>query len=981
MTRSFQTRGMIKDRTKNRTKDTIFGMISGMIKTRVLLIGLLGVFIPISGCLRTGSGLSRQAKAPQFNIVLISIDTLRADHLGCYGYKGTQTPVIDQLAREGALFSHCLTPSPVTMPAHLSMMTGLYPLSHGVRNNGTFVAAPELVTLAEVLKDQGYQTAAFVGSFVLDRRFGLDQGFDVFDDYMNKDQELTLLLYNERKAENVVSEAEKWLKANGSNKPFFLWLHCFDPHAPYEPPKPFADIYKTNLYDGEIAYTDQTLGRLVVSLKEMNLWDQTLLVLTADHGEGLGDHGEKTHAIFIYDSTLHVPLIIRYPKLLPQNVEISQEVTLLDIFPTVLELAGVEKEMDIHGKSLVGLLKNGKEDKPIRQEFFCETYYPLYNHGWSPLEGIRTSEWVYIRAPKPELYHMIEDRGQLKNLYTTQQQVADNLDRQMEALKARIARVKSQQSKKVAMDQETAQRLRSLGYVATVHEASGKELATTYPDPKDMINTLDFLNMGTYYFGKGETEKAIEQFLSVLKVNPNDVFTHFVLGYIYDQTGKTDLAIREFEETLRLDPRYVSAYNDLGTVYNRLGQYDKALEQFRKALEVNPEYAESVENMGVVYFALKDYDQALKYFEQSLQMNPKSHKAYNNIGSVYLAWGDYQKAREYLEKSHQMDPTYIDAYNNLGSVLISLGEFDKAIEKFQGLLKLNPQHLEGRVNLASAYIGRGKYDEALRELEIAQKINPNMPKIYNCLGTLYVRSEKFAEAIPQFEKTLSLDPNSFEAHYNLGIAYFRLGQLDMAVKEYQEALRLSPSNAPCHVNLGIAYFNLQKVDECIAEYQKAIQLDPRNIEATINLGVAYYTQGKYDLALENYLKAEKLSPNNLQVHVNLGMTYFAQGLLDQAEQEYKKGLEIAPTCLEALVNLAILYANLGKYDQAISYYLEAVKHYPQSHLGHYGLGYCYFLKGEMDKAIESLQKVIQLQPGYPDAQMLLDKALEARGKK
>ncbi|MEW5802528.1 MAG: tetratricopeptide repeat protein [bacterium] len=946
------------------------------IRTRTLFSGLLGLLVLMAGCHQTGS-LLRQAKAPEFNIVLISIDTLRADHLGCYGYSGTKTPTIDQLAREGATFTQCYTPVPVTLPSHISMMTGLYPLSHGVRNNGTFVAGPELLTMAEVLKGRGYQTAAFVGSFVLDRRFGLDQGFDVFDDYMSKDQSQPLLLYNERKAEDVVTEADKWLKAHGSSKPFFLWMHCFDPHAPYEPPEPFLTAYKDNLYDGEISYTDQMLSKFINTLKEMNLWDRTMIILTADHGEGLGDHGEKTHAIFIYDSTLHVPLIFRYPKLLPQGVEIPTEVSTIDIFPTVLDLVSAKQEKNCQGKSLMGLFQG--KDEPPRSEFFCETYYPLYNHGWSPLEGLRTKEWVYIQAPKSELYDMVEDRKQLKNLYSSRREVAEKLDQQLEALKKRIA-LGQTQSKKVTMDQETTKRLRSLGYVATVHEAPEKKTIALYPDPKDMINTLDYLNMGTYYFGQGNTEKAVEQFQAVLKVNPNDVFTHFVLGYIYDQTGKTDQAIREFEETLRLDPRYVSAYNDLGTVYNRLGQYDKALEQFRKALELNPDYEESVENMGVVYFSMKDYDQAMKYFEQSRQMNLKNHKAYNNIGSVYLVRGDYQKAKEYIEKSHQLDPTYIDAYNNLGSVLISLGDFDRAIEEFQGLLKLDPKHVEGRVNLASAYIGKEMYDHAFAELEKARQINPNMPKIYNCLGTMYVRNGKFTEAVPQFEKAISLDPHSVEAHYNLGIAYYRLGQLDSAIKEYQEALQINPDNAPCHVNLGIAYFNQQKIEEAITEYQKALQVDPQNIEAIINLGVAYYNQGKYDQALEAYLKANAMNPQSIQVHVNLGMTYFAQGLLDQAEQEYKKGLEIDPACLEGLVNLAILYANLGDYNQAVSYYQKSVDLHPENPMGHYGLGYCYFFLGQMDKAAESLQRVLQIQPGYMEAQMLLDRARAAMGK-
>ena len=249
-----------------------------------------------------------KVQTPPCNIVFISIDTLRADHLGCYGNKEIQTPNIDQLAEEGVLFSQCFTPVPVTLPAHVSMMTGQYPLSHGVRNNGTFLAPPELTTLAEVVKIRGYQTSAFIGAFVLDSRFGLDQGFDVYNDYLKKDSSQPLLLYNERKAGESVSDAQKWLKTH-HEKPFFLFLHCFDPHAPYDPPEPFATDYKDNLYDGEISYVDQAIGALFTTLKELNQWDQTLIVLTSDHGEGLGDHGEKTHAIFIYDSTLHVPLI------------------------------------------------------------------------------------------------------------------------------------------------------------------------------------------------------------------------------------------------------------------------------------------------------------------------------------------------------------------------------------------------------------------------------------------------------------------------------------------------------------------------------------------------------------------------------------------------------------------------------------------------------------------------------------------------
>lgn len=913
-------------------------------------------------------------KVPPFNVLFISIDTLRADHLGCFGSSIVKTPNIDQLAKEGALFSKCYTPVPVTLPSHLSMMTGLFPLSHGVRNNGTFLAPPELETLAESFKARGCQTAAFIGSFVLDSRFGLDQGFDYYDDYLSKDQSQPLLLYNERKAEAVVSSAQSWLKEHGQN-PFFLWLHCFDPHAPYDPPEPFTTNYRENPYSGEIAYVDQELGKLFATLKEMNLWDKTLIVFTADHGEGLGEHGEKTHAIFIYDSTLRVPLILHYPALLPQNVEITQEVSIIDIYPTLIELAG-SKDHGLHqGKSLLGLCRG--QDKPLRSQFMCETYYPLYNHGWSPLEGLRTPEWIYIQAPRPELFNRLEDPQQMNNLYSSQPEVAENLKKELENFKIHLT-IGQTQSKKVNIDQDTAQRLRSLGYVATVSSAPKQDSNfTLYPDPKDMITTLDFLNTATYYYGQGNIEKAVEQFKTVLTINPNDVFAHFVLGYIYDQQGKTDLAILEFNETLRLDPLYVSAYNDLGTVYNRLGQYDKAIENFEKALELNPEYSEAVENIGVVYFALKEYDKALGYFEKSLTMNPKNHKAYNNIGSVYLAKGNYPKAKELIEKAQELSPDYADAYNNLGSVYIHLGDFDKAIDQFMALLKIKPDHLEGLVNLASASIGKGSFDQALEFLEKARQINPDMPKIFSCFGTIYVRMGKYPEAIEQFQKALTFEISA-ETHYNLGIAYYQTGQTDQAIKSYEEALKLDPANPACHVNLGIAYLNQQKFDQAIAEYQKALQLDPDNAEAFINLGVVYYHQGKFDLAREIYQKADEIAPNHLQVHVNLGMTYHALGFMDKAEEEYKKGLELSPTCLEALVNLAILYFNTNKYDQALTYYQSAITHHPTNPLGYYGLGYTYLITGEIDKSIEALQKVLQIKPDHLESQALLEKALEIK---
>ena len=342
---------------------------------------------------------ANQSPQPECNVVLITLDTLRADHLGCYGNKNVKTPHIDEMAGQGVLFSHAYTPVPVTLPSHTSILTGLYPVYHGVRNNGTFKADENLETLTEVLKQNGFKSAAFIGAFVLDSRYGLDQGFDHYDDYLEKDPNHTFMVYNERTAGEVIKSANGWLEKNAQDR-FFMWIHCFDPHAPYSPPAPFSAMYRHNLYNGEIAYTDYALGRFFAALKEKNILDETLLVITADHGEGLGEHAEKTHAIFIYDSTLHVPLIMRYPKAISAGITIEENVSLIDIMPTVLDILDIQKTPPSHGESLLGLIKGKKEFS--RCEMLCETFYTIYNHNWSPLEGLRTDKWKFIKAPRSE---------------------------------------------------------------------------------------------------------------------------------------------------------------------------------------------------------------------------------------------------------------------------------------------------------------------------------------------------------------------------------------------------------------------------------------------------------------------------------------------------------------------------------------------------------------------------------------------------
>ncbi|MGB7296944.1 MAG: sulfatase, partial [Candidatus Aminicenantales bacterium] len=352
------------------------------------------------------------------NIVLFTIDTLRADHLECYGYDRIKTPHINRLAAEGTLFKHVISPTPLTLPAHSSIFTGTYPLFHGVRDNGGFYLDPKHVTLAEMLKDKGYTTGAFVGAFVLDSRWGVDQGFDhYFDNFdLTKYKKISLDTV-QRRGDEVLEEARSWIGGNDQGK-FFAWIHLYDPHTPYDPPEPYKTQYKGgpySLYDGEIAYVDELIGGFLEFLEARNLSGRTLIIFTADHGEMLGEHKESAHGFFIYDAAVRVPLIFHLPGgAAGRGREVSRQVSSVDIMPTVIDLVGAAAPPAVQGESLVPLLRErGVKAEPAA---YSETFFPRYHYGWSELRSLRQDRFKFIDAPRPELYDVLADPGELRNL-------------------------------------------------------------------------------------------------------------------------------------------------------------------------------------------------------------------------------------------------------------------------------------------------------------------------------------------------------------------------------------------------------------------------------------------------------------------------------------------------------------------------------------------------------------------------------------
>jgi arylsulfatase A-like enzyme/Tfp pilus assembly protein PilF len=626
------------------------------------------------------SVLHSEPGAERPSVIVITIDTLRADHLGCYGYKDIQTPHIDALARASARFTHAYTPVPVTLPAHSALFTGSFPMATGMHDFSGNKLPARAITLATALRDKGYTTAAFIGSAVLDSRFGLNQGFDTYFDHFEFSRlDEAHLDQMERPGDQVMDEALGWLKLD-PRRPFFLWVHLYDPHDPYKPPEPYAGRYRSHLYDGEIAFDDAQVGRLFAFLKENNLYERSVIILTGDHGEGLGEHGERTHGFFIYDSTLHVPLLIKIPGAAPRVV--NDEVSLVDVMPTVLQAVSVPIPGSVQGRSLLALALG----RPAggSSNLYAESYLPLLHFRWNQLRSLRSRGMKYIDAPRPEVYDTRTDPRELKNLYSTRQSLAHEMHDRLFTLIRRFTPSGGAAEKELT-DPALMERLRSLGYVAvsagTFAEAGGKPL----PDPKDRIQVYELVSQamadgqhGRYqeslaklreaektesnslsirylmaldYYRMKDFPRALEQFRSALQLDPKFSLATYYLGVTQLETGDLTGAQTSFVNVLQLDPTNFSAAYNLGAIYTRQQRVDEAIQSFQRAVQIFPDYADAREALGELYLYLKRPDDARKELERAVAIAPEMRKAHFQLGRAYQALGRTADAEREFARS------------------------------------------------------------------------------------------------------------------------------------------------------------------------------------------------------------------------------------------------------------------------------------------------------------------------------------------
>ena len=639
------------------------------------------------------------------SVVLITLDTTRADRIGSYGYSEAKTPNLDFLSENGVRFADVACPVPLTLPSHCSILTGTYPLDHHVHNNGAYTLAEDQNTLAERLGDEGLKTAAFVASFSVDSRFGLDQGFEVYDDSFIEGSPFKAL-NSERKAEPVYRAFAGWLDSVEDER-FFTWVHFFDPHLPYDPPSPYKEEFSTRPYDGEIAYMDSFVGEVVGRLDEKDLLDRTLVVVAGDHGEGLGDKYEAGHGIFLYDPTVKVPLIFYARNHLPQGRVISNRVRLVDIRPTILELLALEETESIRGKSLIPMME-GRDEEDL--DAYIESFYPRENFGWAELTGLLSGPWKYIHAPKPELYNLDEDPGEKVNRFMDRPRIAADMSRKLDALVKSAVGGGSGGRELSAEEQE---RLRSLGYIRyTEGDAEGDA-----PDPKDKIDELRKIQTAEMHEFAGDFAAAAEIHKEMVDLRPKSASSHVNLALAQARMKDFDAAIATLKKGIEAVPDSEILLSRLGHTYFVTGRQNEAFEAMQQVLAVNPRYLDALTACAIITDGQGKKAEARDYFERALDVEPEN-KFLRMSYALNLATGgripEAVAAYTGLIKDY---PDEASNYQFLGITYGLAGNYEDAITNLKQAVGLKPTPI-AYLNLAVALKGTGDIAGALRNFEL-----------------------------------------------------------------------------------------------------------------------------------------------------------------------------------------------------------------------------------------------------------------------
>jgi arylsulfatase A-like enzyme/Flp pilus assembly protein TadD len=812
--------------------------------------------------------------------------------VSAYGFPQPTTPNIDAVAREGVLFKDVHTPVPMTLPAHVSMLTGTLPPAHGLRDNLQNRLPEGSLTLAGVLKARGFTTGAIVSTFVLDRRFGISQGFDSYDDRFQEVHKIGDL--TERKGDETARVATRWLTDHAS-QPFFLFLHFYDPHDPYDPPEPFASRWKGQPYEGEVAFADHCVGQVLEKLRQLGLYDSTLIVITGDHGEMLGEHGELNHGFFIYEGALRVPLVMRVPRARAASRQVDLPVSLIDIVPTVLSLVGAKVPKEVQGADLSPWLAGrgaGGGTRPL----YAETVTPTRYYGASSLLGVIVDGWKYIETTRPELYDLRSDPAEAVNLLPREPAKADALARTLVAILAAAGRAPGPAPESAALDEASRQRLATLGYLGRGGDASSHGFDRTKEDPKDLI---------TFFRTDQRLNKLVED-------------------------KKYPEARALCEDMLRQRPGFADCHLQMSKIATADGNLGAALTAAAKAVALGPKNERAHLQLAALLQERGDLDGAITHFRQALALEPNGPDARVLLGRALADKGQLAEAASLLGATATAQPDSARAATQLGYVLAKQGKLAEAVLSYRRALSLDPGSPEAHAYLGSALASQAQWDEAITHFEHALAARPDNAELHDWLGVALRAKGRSEEALGHFREAVRLAPGLAIAHHNLGRALKQQGKLDEAVQHYRRALALDPHLAAAHNSLGSVLGSQGRLSEAARHFREAIRLEPNDAEARNNLGLALRTMGEWDEALRSFQAALRLRPDwwvpmneiawILATHPD-GRVRNPGEAVRLAEGAAERTARRQPVILDTL---AAAYAAAGEFDRAAVTAQEAV---------------------------------------------------------
>jgi arylsulfatase A-like enzyme/Tfp pilus assembly protein PilF len=741
--------------------------------------------------------LPRGVDRAALNLVVVTLDTTRSDRLGAYGRQNAGTPNFDALAQDGVLFDHASTAAPITLPAHSSIFTGRFPPQHGVRDNGGYFLSDKEQTLAETLKARGYATGGFIAAYVLDSKWGIAQGFDTyFDDFDLSKYKVFSMGAIQRPGNEVVDRALPWIDEHRA-RPFFAWVHLYDAHAPYNPPEPFKSRYPGDPYQGEISFADAQVGRVVQFLRDRDLFDRTVIAVIGDHGESLNDHGEQAHGFFVYESTMHVPFVIRTPYSAMKNRRVSDSVRSIDVMPTVLDLLGVPKPAGaaIEGASVTPLMTGSRPDLGL--EAYAEAVYPLHHFGWSDLRALRQGRYKLIAAPRPELYDLQEDPAEANNLFTARKALGDRMLGRLAEMETHFKSSAQAKTEAVEIDPDAKARLAALGYVGSfVASVGGDASRAGLADPKDKVHLFNKITQARD-LGKDENEIAA--------------------------------AMTMLEEVLKEDPKVIDAWFTLGNMAGRRGRQEEAIADFRRALALKPDDEEAVINMAHAYRKMGRDDDALVGFRRFLDLDPKNAQVHYEIAQIMIDRNENRAAATELQAALAVEPKMAAARNALGVVALNQGDLPSAEKQIRQALLLKPDVRLAHFNLA--LLAEKRADPATAQAEYLRELDlhPNNFKAAFNLGKLYEAQRRPAEQEQAYRRSIEANPEFGEGYFYLAKLLLDQGRgFDEAVTLVRKGLEVAPSSAYAplgHYVLADLYSRLGRPADAAAEAQRGRALE------------------------------------------------------------------------------------------------------------------------------------------------------------